>query len=250
MFTDRFLRDRRGVQLEPAERVRLERSISEVRTFPPRTTIVKAGDVLHESTLLIDGLLSRYIDDRKGVRQLVGVQVPGDFADLHAYPLKRLDHDVATLTTASVAIVPHHALDALNEEMPALTRKLWFSTLLDAAMHRAWLFRLGRLDAVGRVAHFLCETNTRLVSAGLSDGRRFEFDITQTDLAEICGLTNVHVNRVMRQLREAKLCVFRSSLVEILDPGGLAARGQFNPTYLYIAHDRVADLSSVARHPS
>lgn len=249
VFTDRFLRDRRGAQLEPAERVRLEQSISEVRTFPPRTTIVQAGDVLHQSTLLVDGLLSRYIDDRNGMRQLVAVQVPGDFADLHAYPLKRLDHDVATLTAARVAIVPHRALDAINEEMPALTRKLWFSTLLDAAMHRAWLFRLGRLDAVGRVAHFLCETNARLVSAGLSDGHRFEFDITQTDLAEICGLTNVHVNRVMRQLREARLCVFRSSLVEILDPGGLAARAQFDPTYLYIEHDRIADLSSVARHP-
>jgi CRP-like cAMP-binding protein len=250
VLTERFLRNRRGVQLEPAERVRLEQSISEVRTFQPRTTIVQAGDLLHQSTLLIDGLISRYIDDRNGMRQLVAVHVPGDFVDLHAYPLKLLDHDVATLTAARVAVVPHRALDAINEEMPALTRKLWFSTLLDAAMHRAWLFRLGRLDAVGRVAHFLCETNIRLVTAGLSDGRRFAFDITQTDLAEICGLTNVHVNRVMRHLREAKLCVFRCSLVEILDPDGLAARGQFDPTYLYIAHDRVADLSSIARHPS
>ena len=250
MLTERFLRDRRGVQLEPAERARLEQSIVEVRTYPPRTTIVQAGDLLDQSTLVISGLMSRYIDDRNGLRQLVAVHVPGDFLDLHAYPLKLLDHDVATLTAAKVAIVSHRALDAITEEMPALTRKLWFSTLLDAAMHRAWLFRLGRLDAVGRVAHFLCETNARLASAGLSDGQRFAFDITQSDLAEICGLTNVHVNRVMRNLREAGLCVFRGSIVDILDPDGLAARGQFDPTYLYIAHDRVSDLFSVARHSS
>jgi len=138
------------------------------------------------------------------------------------------------MTAATVAIVPHKNLAAIAEEMPALTRKLWFATLLESAIARAWLFRLGRLDAVGRVAHFLCETNVRLVSVGLSDGRRFALGLTQTDLAEICGLTNVHVNRVMRHLREERLCVFRSSLVEILEPERLAARGQFDPAYLYI----------------
>jgi CRP-like cAMP-binding protein len=234
MFTERFLRDRRGVHLEVDERARLEAAISEIQTLPPRTNIVHAGDQLQHSTLLIEGFMSRYIDDRRGLRQLVAVHVPGDFVDLHAFPLKILDHDVATMTASTVAIVPHAQLDAIMLEMPQLTRKLWFATLLDAAIHRAWLFRLGRLDAVGRVAHFLCETNARLVSAGLSDGRRFALGLNQNDLAEICGLTSVHVNRVMRQLREERLCIFRSSLVEILDPDRLTKRGQFDPAYLYI----------------
>jgi CRP-like cAMP-binding protein len=235
MFTERFLRDRRGVQLDQEERRRLEQTITEVKSLSPRTLVVRAGEPLSHSTLLIDGFMCRYIDDRAGLRQLVAVHVPGDFIDLHAYPLKVLDHDIATLTAASVAIVPHRKLDAINAEMPELTRKLWFSTLLDAAIHRAWLFRLGRLDAVGRVAHFLCETNARLVCAGLSDGYRFALGITQVDVAEICGLTNVHVNRVIRQLREEGLCTFRSSLVEIPDPDKLARRAQFDPAYLYIS---------------
>lgn len=234
MFTERFLRDKRGVSLTGEERAQLEDAIFEVQTFPARKTIVRAGDRLNQSTLLIEGFMSRYIDDRNGLRQLVALHVPGDFVDLHAYPLKVLDHDLASMTAATVAIVPHAKLDQLFAGQPQLERKLWFSTLIDAAIHRAWLFRLGRLDAVGRVAHFLCETNARLVSAGLSDGRRFALGITQADLAEICGLTNVHVNRVMRQLREDELCVFRSSLVEILDPARLAARAQFDPAYLYI----------------
>ena len=79
----------------------------------------------------------------------------------------------------------------------------------------------------------------------LSDGRRFALGLTQADLAEICGLTTVHVNRVMRQLREEQICIFRSSLVEILDPVRLATRGQFNPAYLYIADDE--RLPSVKR---
>lgn len=234
MFTERFLRSRRGVRLETAERARLEAAISEVRLIYPRTRLVRAGEPLSQSTLLIEGFMCRHIDDRKGLRQLVAIHVPGDFVDLHGYPLKTLDHDIATLTAATIATVPHEELAAIEREAPELARKLWYATLLDAAIHRAWLFRLGRLDAIGRVAHFLCETNARLAVAGLSDGRRFVLGITQNDLAEICGLTDVHVNRVVRALREEGLCMFRSSLVEIFDPARLAARGQFDPTYLYI----------------
>jgi CRP-like cAMP-binding protein len=237
MFTERFLRDKRGAILTAAERARVEAAISEIKTYPPRNIIARAGEPLNQSTLLIEGFMCRYLDDRRGLRQLVAIHVPGDFLDLHAFPLKTLDHDVATLTGATAAIVPHSELEAIANDMPVLTRKLWFSTLLDAAIHRAWLFRLGRLDATARLAHFLCETNARLVSAGLSDGRRFALGLTQADLAEICGLTTVHVNRVMRQLREEQLCVFRSSLVEILDPEKLTALGQFNPAYLYIDGD-------------
>jgi CRP-like cAMP-binding protein len=245
MFTERFLRDKRGASLDANERARIEAAITEVKTFGPRKIVARASEPLTNSTLLLEGIMSRYLDDRNGLRQLVAIHFPGDFLDLHAFPLKVLDHDVATLTTATVATVPHAEIEAIAEEMPQLIRKLWFATLLDAAIHRAWLFRLGRLDATGRVAHFLCETNARLFSAGLSDGRRFALALTQADLAEICGLTTVHVNRVMRQLREEQLCLFRSSLVEILDPAGLAARAQFNPAYLYIDDD--SQLPSVRR---
>ena len=245
MFTERFLRDKRGASLEANERARIEAAITEVKTFGPRKIVARAGEPLTNSTLLLEGIMSRYLDDRNGLRQLVAIHFPGDFLDLHAFPLKVLDHDVATLTTATVATVPHAEIEAIAEEMPQLIRKLWFATLLDAAIHRAWLFRLGRLDATGRVAHFLCETNARLFSAGLSDGRRFALALTQADLAEICGLTTVHVNRVMRQLREEQLCLFRSSLVEILDPAGLAKRAQFDPAYLYIDDD--SQLPSVQR---
>jgi CRP-like cAMP-binding protein len=237
MFTERFLRNRRGVSLEKAERVRLEAAVSEVRSLGARKTMARAGEPLNESNLLIDGIMSRYLDDRLGLRQLVAIHVPGDFLDLHSFPLKTLDHDVATLTASTIAVVPHSEIDAIAAERPALARKLWYATLLDAAIHRAWLFRLGRLDATGRIAHFLCETNARLFAAGLSDGRRFALALTQADLAEICGLTTVHVNRVMRQLREEGLCVFRASLVEIGDLEALAARGQFDPGYLYIEND-------------
>jgi cAMP-binding proteins - catabolite gene activator and regulatory subunit of cAMP-dependent protein kinases len=235
MFTDRFLANRRGVELTSEERALLESAISEVRTLEPRTTLVRAGEAIEISTLLVEGMMSRYIDDHKGLRQLVAVHVAGEFVDLHAYPMHRLDHSIGTLTGATVAIIPHDSLQVILAGREEFARKLWFSTMLDAALHRAWLFRLGRLDAVGRVAHFLSETNARLQAAGLSDGRRFALGLTQSDIAEVCGLTTVHTNRAIRQLREADLCVFKSSLVEIIDAPALAKRGDFDPHYLYLA---------------
>lgn len=234
MFTDRFLRNRRGAALSDEERALMEGAISEVRALEPRRIIIHAKEQVSRSTLLVEGLMCRYIDDRDGVRQLVAIHLPGDFVDLHGYPLKTLDHDVGTLSAATVALIPHRSIDELVSVRADLMRKLWFSTMVDAAMHRAWTFRLGRLNAVGRVAHFLSETNARLAAVGLSDGQRFALAMTQVDLGEACGLTNVHINRVVRQLREQQLCSFRSSLVEILNPKRLASLGQFDPDYLYL----------------
>lgn len=233
MFTDKYLR-RRKETLTDAERVVLEDSVAKAVELPPRKVVVEAGTLLSQSTLLVDGFMCRYIDDRNGFRQLVAVHVPGDFVDLHGYPLRRLDHDVAALTMTTVAIVPHGSLDRIIEQYPAMARKLWYSTMIDAAIHRAWLFRLGRLDAGGRIAHFLCEMSARLEAVGLSDGRRFALGLTQADLAEICGLTSVHTNRVLRTLREENIVTLRSSQVEIHDPARLRRLGQFDAAYLYL----------------
>lgn len=240
MFTDRFLRHRRGTVLTQEERAALEAGVAEVKTIPPREIIVHSGEPLSHSTLLIEGFMCRYLDDRRGLRQLVAIHVPGDFVDLHAYPLHSLEHDVASLTMATIANVPHAALDAMLDGRPDFARKLWYSTLLDAAIHRAWLFRLGRLDAGGRIAHFLCETNARLQAVGLSDGHSFALGITQTDLSEICGLTSVHINRVMRSLRTEGVVSFRSSLVEIHDLARLQRQGEFHPDYLYLDAEALA----------
>jgi len=148
MLSERFLQNR-CITLTDAERGAIDGAVSRVVRISGRKTISQRGEHLSESTLLVEGFMCRYIDDRQGLRQLVAMHVPGDFVDLHGYPLTWLDHDVATLTQATVARVPHEALDEIIEDQPQLARKLWFSTLMDAAAHRAWLFRLGRLDAMG-----------------------------------------------------------------------------------------------------
>ena len=192
------------------------------------------GEVVDTSTLLVEGMMTRHIDARDGRRHLVGVHVPGDFVDLHGYALKRLDHDVGALTEVLVAVVPHEALAAIQATQFELTRRPAESGTRDAAMHRQWVYRLGSLSALERVAHFLCETNARLIAIGASDGRSMVLPMTQTDIGEVCSLTNVHVSRVLRQLRERGLCTMRSFQLEIHDLAGLAAAGQFQTDYLYL----------------
>ena len=230
---DKILRNREGDELSSAERAVLEAAVSEMRVLPPGHVTVRQGERVEQSTLLVDGLMMRYIDARDGRRHVVGVHVPGDFVDLHGYPLKRLDHSLGTLTAATVAIVPHAALARIQATHVHLTHRLWFLTMLDAALHRQWVYRLSSLNAVARVAHFLCEVNARLLAVGASDGRTFTLPMTQVDIGESCSLTNVHVNRVLRQLRERGLCVMRGTQVEILDLPGLAEAGEFEPGYLY-----------------
>jgi CRP-like cAMP-binding protein len=238
--TRRFLQGRRRRELSGVERAALAAVMSPPVSLPPRHTIVRRGETVRQSTLIVSGFLCRYMDARDGYRQLVSVQVPGDFVDLHGYPLRRLDHDVATLTEATVSTVSHDDLDALVRQHPHLGRMLWFATLLDAAMHREWIFRLGRLEALGRVAHFLCETYERLRVVGLAADGRFDLPLTQQDIGEACGLTNVHVNRTLRRLREAGLATLSSGEARILDLPRLAAAGEFEPDYLYLDDDAPA----------
>lgn len=232
-LTGKVLRGRTSA-LTSLEQEILERAIARVETFAAGEIVVPQGKPIDVSTLLVEGMMTRHIDAIDGRRHLVAVHVPGDFVDLHAYALKHLDHDVGALTDVKVAIIPHTALERIQAIHDHLTRRLWFMTMLDAAVHRQWVFRLASLNAVERVAHFLCETNARLLAIGESDGLRFVLPMTQVDIGEVCSLTNVHVNRVLRQLREMELCSLRSSRVEIHNLRELANVGKFRPDYLYL----------------
>lgn len=212
----------------------IESAVDRVDTLPARTVLVTRGKKVRTSTLLIEGAMCRYMDARDGYRQLVAYQVPGDFVDLHAYPLERLDHDVATIAESRVAYVQHAAVDEIIASHPRLARILWRSTLLDAAMHREWIFRLGRLDAAGRVAHFLSETCHRMAAVERVRDGAFVLPLTQQDLGEACGLTSVHVNRTLRRLREERLAEIGRGEARILDGARLARLGEFDPDYLYL----------------
>lgn len=208
--------------------------ISVVKDFPADLTVIRRGEELTSSTLLLDGLMCRYKDLRSGERQICEIHVPGDFVDLHSFTLKHLDHNIMTLTPCRIALVPHERLRAITEEFPHLTRVYWFGTNLDAAIHREWELSLGRRSALSRTANFFCELHIRLGLVGLADDSGYDLPVTQIEMAECLGLTSVHVNRTLKQLREQNAVEFRRGRVKLLDLDILRRIAEFDPAYLYL----------------
>lgn len=212
----------------------LRDSIAQIRELPAGRVLVRAGVTLSESTLLFGGFVCRYKDLSDGQRQIMEIHVPGDFLDLHSFLLKRIDHNVAAMTPVRFALVPHDALRDITEHYPHLTRLLWFSTLIDAAIHREKILSIGRRSAVGRIAHILCELYVRLKLVGMADEFRYKLPLKQADLADATGLTSVHVNRMLRKLRNEEIITFRGGEVTIHDWDRLQQIAEFNPSYLHL----------------
>jgi CRP-like cAMP-binding protein len=234
MIERHLLKIRARDALSPEEEQAIRSALGEVRDYPAGRTVIRADEELNESTLLLDGVMSRYKDLRNGQRQVTELHVAGDFADLHSFTLKRLDHDVMTLTPCRVVTMPHENLKRITEQHPHLTRVYWFATNLDAAIHREWEVSLGRRTAIARMANLFCELHVRLGIVGLTQGDSYRLDLTQMELSECLGLTSVHVNRVLRELREQGAVEFRNGRVVIGDMALLHRIAEFDPSYLYL----------------
>lgn len=208
--------------------------VSETRRVPADQIVVRAGEKLNVSLLLLSGWLARSKDLQGGERQVTELHVAGDFADLHAFTLKRLDHDVVSFTECTLAVVPHDRLRKLTEEFPRLTRIYWFLTNVDAAIHREWTLSLGRRSAISRMAHLFCELNARLEIVGLARGDSYELPVTQRELSECLGLTVVHANRMLQELRRLGAIELINRRLTILDRPALEGIAEFDPAYLYL----------------
>jgi CRP-like cAMP-binding protein len=229
-----LLKLRRRDELSEREAQVLCDAMSGIEDHPAGRTLVRAGIPLTHSTLVVEGLLARYKDLADGQRQIQEIHVAGDFTDLHGFLLKRLDHNVGTLTRTRIALFPHAAIRRITEEEPHLGRALWFSTLLDAAIQREKILSVGRRAALSRLAHLLCELHVRLDLVGLVQDGSFALPVTQLDLGDATGLTAVHVNRMLKQLRDDRLVTVRGGEVTIHDWPRLQQVGEFDPIYLYL----------------
>jgi CRP-like cAMP-binding protein len=196
--------------------------------------VVRSGEELTVSLLLLDGWLARSKDLAGGERQFTELHVAGDFADLHGFTLKCLDHDVVTLSQCMIGIVPHERLSRAIERFPRLGRVYWLATNIDAAIHREWALSLGQRSALSRMAHLFCEMHERLVAVGRADGDRYEFPLTQRELSECLGLTVVHANRTLQALRRRGLIKLENRQLTIRNRRGLEGVAEFDPAYLYL----------------
>jgi CRP-like cAMP-binding protein len=220
--------------VDEAEEAVLRDAVGRIGEVGAGRPVVRPHVTLSESILLFEGLACRYKDLADGERQIMELHVPGDFVDLHGFLLKQLDHTVGALTPVRYAAVPHDALRRITQTHPHLARILWFSTLIDAAIHREQIVSVGRRSALSRIAHLLCELFVRLRIVGLADEDGYALPLTQAEVADATGLTSVHVNRMLRKLRNEELLTFRNGRVTIHDWDGLQRVAEFDPTYLHL----------------
>jgi CRP-like cAMP-binding protein len=212
-----------------------------IRSLPLRThvlgarhDIVRDGDKPSHCCLILDGWACRYKLLSQRRRQIFSFHIAGDIPDLQSLHVHTMDHSLATLTKATVAFVPHESMRKLAAQHPNITALLWRDMLIDAANFRAWMIGMGRRSAYEQIAHLFCEMYLKLRSVGLAGDYRCPMPVTQADLADALGLTSVHVNRVLKDMRGQALITLRSSTLVIEAWDELLRASEFDPTYLHL----------------
>lgn len=195
--------------------------------------IVREGDQPSRSCLLLEGFACRFKTTSEGKRQIFSFHMAGEIPDLQSLHLKTMDHSLQTNTPCKVGFITHKDLRVLCERHPNLCAALWRETLIDAAIFREWMLGLGQKEATPRMARFFCEMLVRLQAIGLADGDECPLPLTQGELGEALGITTVHVNRTLMELREARLIEFKGGILAVKDWVALKTLGDFDATYLH-----------------
>ncbi|WP_245524609.1 Crp/Fnr family transcriptional regulator [Methylobacterium nonmethylotrophicum] len=205
-----------------------------VRPLNAGQDIVREKDRPSQCCLLLEGWACRYQILGKGKRQIFSFHIPGDIPDLQSLHLKVMDHSVCTQSQATVAFIPHEALLELTAAFPGIAAILWRDTLVDGAMFREWMVGMGRRTATQAIAHLFCEMYAKLEAVGLARDHAYRLPLTQADLGHALGLSNVHINRVLKELRGKGWITLQGGRLEINGWQELAHLCDFDPTYLHL----------------
>ncbi|MER8923691.1 Crp/Fnr family transcriptional regulator [Mesorhizobium sp. M0320] len=207
------------------------------KEYQANEDILREGDKPSLSFVVLDGLIGSTTLTGEGKRQISSFFVPGDIPDLHGLHLSVMDCTFTPLMPARVGFMRHDALRTICDQHPSITRVFWRSTVIDAAIYREWVTNVGRRDAYSRIAHIFCELIVRLRSVGRIEDHVAYLPITQAALGDAVGLSTVHVNRVLQDLRRDGLISTVGSRFQASDWAGLVRAADFDSTYL---HQRAA----------
>ena len=221
-------------ELAPGDRQALLALPFTRRTLEASSYIIRQGERPESSCLLLSGFAYRQKLTDGGARQILSVNIPGDFIDLEGALLNVADHNVQALSRCEVAIIPRRAIRELLASHARIAMAFWVDTLIDSSIFREWIVNVGRRDARTRISHLLCEFGRRLELVGLAEDYRYELPMTQEQLADATGLTAVHVNRTLRAMEQEGLISRQRRFIAIPHWEKLRDVGDFNETYLHV----------------
>ncbi|HXA35187.1 MAG TPA: Crp/Fnr family transcriptional regulator [Steroidobacteraceae bacterium] len=228
--------------LSPKEVQAVEDCCKDLREVGPREDVISQGDRTGGVKLLLEGFACRYKNLEDGRRQIVAYFVPGDLCDLRVFILKRMDHSIGAIAPSTIATISPDDVLKLMHNYPTLTTALWWSTLVEEAIAREWIVNVGQRNALERTAHLFCELLYRYRAVGLNQGLSCTLPLTQVELAETLGLSSVHVNRTLQELRRQKLISLDGGTLTIQNLPALEELSLFDPEYLHL--DYTADKPS------
>lgn len=236
MAIDGILAKRLGnfVTLDADENAVLARlSTERVRRNAARSDIVREGESPNVLRLFLSGWACRYRTLEDGRRQILALLLPGDLCDLNNDVLAELDHSIGALTAVQFVEIQHDRVGEIMAERPRLARAFWWHMLTSFSTQREWTLNLSR-SAFERIGNLFCELFFRLRAVGLTRGTRYDLPITQIEIAEATGLTPVHVNRTLQEMRSDGLIVLKERVLDIPDIAALQQAVLFSPAYLHL----------------
>ena len=234
------------VKFNPEERQRLDQLLAyPTATYKRGAKILSEGEKVNMIHLVLAGLAARSKTLSSGNRQLMGFMIPGDLFDVEVFVLEAMDHDVIALTETTCTVFPAAVIEGILTESTKLTKALWWSTMTDSSVLREWVVNHGSRGSLERIAHLMCEMLIRYRIIGEATDDALPFPLTQEDLADATGMTAVHVNRIVKQLRAEGLIDLRRRVLKVLDPQLLLKVASYNSAYLHLTRtERRDDLVS------
>ncbi|MCD1618044.1 Crp/Fnr family transcriptional regulator [Salipiger manganoxidans] len=220
------------VALSATEITAIDKLHARKKQFPAGRDIVHQGQTNQSAYILASGWACSYKLLTGGARQIVDFQIPGDFLGLRSVLFRTSDHNIEPVTQLEASEVLASDLLETFSNTPRLATAMLWAASRDEAMVVEHLVGIGRRDAKERTAHFLLELGARLKLVGLGTTSGYDCPLSQYLLADALGLSAVHVNRVLRELREEGLVTFQHGHVEIHDLDALVLLADFDKTYL------------------
>jgi CRP-like cAMP-binding protein len=196
--------------------------------------VVRFGDLVSHSCLLVEGLVGRFGQNNEGKRQITCLHIPGDMADLVSVVSPKTGWGLTALAATTILHIPHAELRGVTASHPGIAEAFWRDSVADGSIFAEWVVNVGRRSALARVAHVFCEMAIRCERSGRGDRRSFPLLMTQEHLGDSTGLTAVHVNRTLKELRVKAIVEFHAGTVTVHDWDLLVSTGDFDPAFLLL----------------
>lgn len=229
---------RHGAQLASRDVERLEALVRSANSVEAGTDLIVEEASPRHLHIVTSGVACRYKHLPDGRRAILALLLPGDFCDLHVSILGHMDHSIGTLVDSRISRVSEDRLEELLNASVPIRRACWWATLVDEAILREWLVNVGRRPSNQQIPHLFCEIYTRLCAVGMARDHGFDMPLTQAMIADLLGISAVHVQRVLRELRDEGLVTLQGRRVTFPNYDRTAAHAQFDPGYLHLGNAR------------